>query len=791
MSMTDRSKDLVPGDARDSQRDPPIETFKYDAFVSSSTTDYNNARRIEAFLEAFHKTPAPAGITIRQLQIYRDGSDFRLPMFCARVTAYFKFLMPSSSNDHSEISRAQAHVSRPKCFCFHIMKKRPLLLHFVFHPESASARELARHVHRQLNGDLIVPGLRIPTAFVPSVEDDKPPGTTSFHFAERNFVVVLADDRLSIDDEWSRFAADIWENCQQSPVRFVPFQLSENAWPLDARLGEVAFAKAYLQSEGDARNTFIVRRIIVELCRYVSNLDPVTESQFEAPIKIFLSHAKVDIDREPRVTKHLIECLKEDQPIEAWVDSGDIAAGSKFAEAIERGVKRTSLLAVLTDAYATREWCREEILLAKEHQRPVAVVDALTSYEVRSFPYLGNVPRIRWDGDPQKGIDLLLKETLRHLHATALLDQCKQPGDYVFARPPELATLLGLEPEMTVLYPDPPVGVGEAKRLAKVKVPITTPFQRLATDRPLKSRPIALSMSESTDIARYGLDALHIEGCMLDLSRYLLIKGATLAYGGHLGTESYTQKLFELVRTHNSLEGVPPFERIVSHRGWPWPRLTVEQLAKLNQVSKTVQLPRPADINEALGADFTPEPKYFPADKSPEHRFAWARGMTEMRTFQADRARSGIVARIVLGGTYGPTTKVSEDGTRKEEQWYASRIPGVLEEILLSVQTRQPVFLIGAFGGVARLAIDLIRGNDRVEATWDYQKRAPFSVETKALYDRRGVKWMDYPEIVSFLRQKRMAEINPLLSQEEQEELFETVDQGRIIELVLLGLGRI
>ena len=494
---------------------------------------------------------------------------------------------------------------------------------------------------------------------------------------------------------------NVWENCQHPSARFVPFQLSENAWPLDARLKEVSFAKAHLQTEGDARNAFVVRRIVVELCRYLSNLEAVAESHFEAPITLFLSHTKADMDKEPRVTKRLIECLSEDQPIEAWVDSGDIATGSKFAEAIEQGIKRTSLLAVLTDTYATREWCREEVLLAKEHQRPVAVVDALTSYEVRSFPYLGNVPRIRWDGDPQKGIDLLLKETLRHLHATALLDQCRQPGDYVFARPPELATLVGLGPETTVLYPDPPVGVGEAKRLAKVKVPITTPFRRLADNRSLKGQSIALSMSESTDIESYGLDSLHLEDCMLDLSRYLLIKGATLAYGGHLGAEGYTQKVFELVRTHNSLEGVQPFERIVNHRGWPLPRLTVEQLAKLNQASKTVELPRPQDLDEALHSDFTPKPNFFPADQSPQHRFAWARGMTEMRAFQSDRAGSGILARIVLGGTFGPTVKVAEDGTRKE-RWYASRIPGVLEEILLSVQAGQPVFLIGAFGGVAK-----------------------------------------------------------------------------------------
>jgi hypothetical protein len=84
-------------------------------------------------------------------------------------------------------------------------------------------------------------------------------GKVRFDFAERNFVVALADDRLSIDDEWCRFVAKIWENCEHPPARFVPFQLSENAWPLDVRLKDVSFAGAHLQSEGDARNAFVVR----------------------------------------------------------------------------------------------------------------------------------------------------------------------------------------------------------------------------------------------------------------------------------------------------------------------------------------------------------------------------------------------------------------------------------------------------------------------------------------------------------------------------------------------------
>ena len=51
-------------------------------------------------------------------------------------------------------------------------------------------------------------------------------------------------------------------------------------------------------------------------------------------------------------------------------------------------------------------------------------------------------------------------------------------------------------------------------------------------------------------------------------------------------------------------------------------------------------------------------------------------------------------------------------------------------------------------------------------------------------------EWMDYPEIVSLFREKGAEGINPLLRREEQEELFETVDPYRMVELVLEGMSR-
>jgi hypothetical protein len=381
----------------------------------------------------------------------------------------------------------------------------------------------------------------------------------------------------------------------------------------------------------------------------------------------------------------------------------------------------------------------------------------------------------------------MLKESLRHLHATVLLKQVEQTGDVISARPPELLSLLQAKGASAVLYPDPPLGREELDLLSATEVPTTTPLSRLAAERPLKGTRIALSMSESTDIQRFGFDELHFRGAMIELSRYLLLKGATLVYGGHLGDEGYTQVLFELVRAHHCLEGIGRVERIVNDRGWPLP-YDQKLIAKYSQVATLKRIGRPADLDICPGkavADAV-EKTPFPADQSPEYRYCWARGMTKMRESQVAKD-SGIAARIILGGKFGPP----ETGPGSDEKWYAGRVPGVLEEVVLSAQAGQPVFLIGAFGGAATLAIDLLEGKDRPEATWDYQRRAPNAEAMRAHYDQCGQTWWDYPAMVELLRNTGATGINPLLSADENRELFHTRNVSRMIELILAGLSNL
>ena len=53
--------------------------FTYDLFISySNDPDYNLSRKIEAFLESFHKLRTPVEIKLNPLSVCRDGSDFSL-----------------------------------------------------------------------------------------------------------------------------------------------------------------------------------------------------------------------------------------------------------------------------------------------------------------------------------------------------------------------------------------------------------------------------------------------------------------------------------------------------------------------------------------------------------------------------------------------------------------------------------------------------------------------------------------------------------------------------------------
>jgi hypothetical protein len=675
------------------------------------------------------------------------------------------------------------------------MKKPPLLVHLIFHPGSKSARELATAIHRALNDDSELPGLRVPTRFACEDGSGFAPIFLDLDEAERSVVVILADDKMVIEPTivpegrmlWSEFVAELYERCEDSPHRLIPVQLSANVYPLDDRLAGASFLRGNLQREDDLVS-WAIRALIVEICRFLHG----DKRGNRMPLRLFLSHAKQDINESPEVFTAIVNHLTATQPVETWVDSAKIPGGSQFADEIEAGVRDCALLALVTKSYSIREWCRKEMLLAKRHQRPLVVIDASEGVEIRSFPYGGNTPRIRWfEGGAAAAVDLLLKETLRHQHSILVLDREKKEADHILASSPE-PTTVGRSPKgSTILYPDPPVGDEEEEELEALGREIITPLQRAGEGRLLAKKQVILSMSESADSLRHGLTADHFNAAAIEISRQLLVRGAVLEYGGHLGSDGYTCALFDMAMAHNNTSGLRPAERIINDVGWPLPleKLPDAVRAKFQRQAQFRRIKRPEDVAHLEPETFVEEPEFFPPD-TPTRRYAWARGMTAMRRFQAEEG--GAIARMVIGGKTGPTLTALPDGTKKES-WYSGRIPGVIEEILFSLRAGQPVFLVGAFGGAAEAAIDLLEGKPRPDFMWEFQKGAPHAEAMRELYRQEGVEWEGYDAMATWFQSigvEGLADLNRL-SVEENRELFACRDVTGIVGLIIEGLTRI
>lgn len=142
-----------------------------------------------------------------------------------------------------------------------------------------------------------------------------------------------------------------------------------------------------------------------------------------------------------------------------------------------------------------------------------------------------------------------------------------------------------------------------------------------------------------------------------------------------------------------------------------------------------------------------------------------------------ERQSIELGARIVIGGKIG-----------RPGDGYLGRMPGVLEEALLGIRAQRPVYLVGAFGGCARLVLDALDGVERSELTWAHHQALPHAEELKKLYVERGLHWDDYEAIANELKTCGISGLKNGLTVEENRELATTRSAERIVDLILRGL---
>lgn len=201
----------------------------------------------------------------------------------------------------------------------------------------------------------------------------------------------------------------------------------------------------------------------------------------------------------------------------------------------------------------------------------------------------------------------------------------------------------------------------------------------MSTDRFLAGRTIALSVSDSPDLARLGLTPGHLRDALGELSRHLLAEGARLVYGGDLRAGGFTELLFELAYRHAKDPGEP-----VLTNPLPWPVHCAVAWSELEAKASAVAPVARIEFLDLQGMPMSAEARSAQPPCAPTEE-DWRAGLTAMR--QAVAAR--IDASVLLGGAV-------------DMERIRGRMPGIAEEALAALKAGRPVYVAGGFGGCAR-----------------------------------------------------------------------------------------
>ena len=197
-------------------------------------------------------------------------------------------------------------------------------------------------------------------------------------------------------------------------------------------------------------------------------------------IRIFISHSKHDQDGVS-VGSDIRNWIHMHSPLASFFDFYDIPAGLPFEDILLHEIGSSALLAIHTDSYSSREWCRREIIEAKRRMVPMVVVNCVRDVDPCMMPYLGNVPCVRMSPTNTDRIGIvvgcLLDEIFRSwLWLCRVAPHCADSPMVLFTpRPPELIALAAMpscaeDKVSTIVYPEPPL-VAEEEQLFREIAP--------------------------------------------------------------------------------------------------------------------------------------------------------------------------------------------------------------------------------------------------------------------------------------------------------------------------------
>lgn len=647
--------------------------------------------------------------------------------------------------------------------------KMPLSVYVLYHKDYTEGSDIYTNMYHLLCRNPERPltdGIDIPVFLRTGGDGQEIPKIKSEQ-SLKNAIFILVDEFMYCCPTWKEYVQSLLTTIDDN-TKIYPISLFKYAYDINLNLQKQQFVTLKSFSVRSNWSEFQTRVFDI-LIRFI------TEKETEK-LKLFISHSKKEDDNLGEIkAKELRDFLRSDTKLDSFFDANDILDGYDFEGQITKNVKKSLFIILETNTYSEREWCRIEALAGKRNKVPGIVVSLVTGSVKRGFPYLGNVPVIRFNDNWVDVINLLLRTALDQYYQEKLLTEIRAsiaPDDYcVLPFAPELLSFSLIDKTKKILYPEPPLGSEEIDflKIFDSNAYFMTPMQAYSeVSESLKDKNIAISISESENIQQYGGDDALLRDITIELSRHILVAGGRLVYGGDLRKQGFTELFADLSCQYGQKEKSDRDTKyFTNYFAWPiYLNLTKTHESDFEHSRVSIEK---VNAPEECSPDSM---NNFIAPTSPENSFLWAKSLTKMRL----QMEENVNARILLGGrTHG----------------FKGVYAGILEEFIISQAKEHPIYLLGGFGGASKAIIDIIEGELSETYLFEETKKDSSYVDFLNYYnERESIVPIDYSGIYTEIQTNGIGGLRNGLTDNENRLLFHSTNVLEIVALILKGLNK-
>lgn len=666
----------------------------------------------------------------------------------------------------------------------------PLAIHFIWNTEDAKiVDKILNTIKVNFARDINCPysrGLNIPLFFYNNNDSKNSPNDIPLQKAQKDIVYLFLSKTTFIDEQYSDYIKNL---STEDNFKYLPIALDKEAilyGSIQSVLFGLNFVRIYEIDKDDDElfNKSILLKLSHELYRWGFGEIDKKKSCKDSSITLFLSHCK-----SGEIGKEIAQQIKkyiDNTNMNSFFDAIEISPAAEINEEIIINIKHSTILAIESDNYYSRYWCQKEILVAKKNKRPIIVIDCLDNFEDRIFPFGANVPCISITKNSSISekdiINILLAallETIRNEYSLIVL-KYYQENKWIandcelISRPPEAIQIKDWTERKIkkICYPEPPLYKEEVDYFVPKEIEVFTPlWDENASLDIFKDLRVGISISDCTlsSFSEFHLDSESLKRLSQDIARHLVARECTIIYGGDLRNDGFTNFILDEALVVNSRVKSEE-KKVENHLAWPIYLNPDEKIKDWREkyflVMKTIKNILPDDINKKIDNN-----KFLPPT-TVDNKYIWSRSLTSMREISINSSDF----RICAGG------KLSS---------YKGKMPGVLEEIIISIEKDKPIFLLGAYGGVVGEVCNTILQHSITEPLtekWQIEKNEDyFELQKKAKINNMHA---DYEKIKSKLEnldiQKLADKVG--LQKEEYERLMFSPFSEECLHLILRGL---